>query len=266
MASEQRPQTAEINARLWGERAQDWAEIQEEGLRPVYVSVFDRVGLNRGTAYLDVGCGAGVAAQIAAERGARVTGLDATPNLLAIARARVPAGDFHLGDLEKLPFPDKQFDLVTGFNSFQYAGNPGGALGEARRVTKTGGHVLIKTWGDPDGMEFTSLLAALRPLQPPAPPGAPGPFALSNETALRAFAAAAGLEPLDVFDIQSPRRYSDLSIALRGLSSSGNAIRAIENSSEAAVNQAYTDALMPFRQTDGSYVIRTTFRCLLARA
>ena len=265
MITKQNPRTAETNARLWGAHAKDWAEIQEEGYRSVYIKAFDRVSIKPGTVYLDAGCGAGVAAQIAAERGARVTGLDATPNLLAIARRCVPNGDFQVGDLEQLPFPDKQFDLVTGFNSFQYAGNPEIALDEARRVSKTGAHVLIMVWGQPDGMEFTSLLAALRHLLPPSPPEAPGPFALSDEAALRAFATNAGLEPLDVFDINSPRRYPNLSVALRGLCSAANAIRAIENSSETAVNEAYTEALKPFRQSDGSYRIGATFRCLITR-
>jgi SAM-dependent methyltransferase len=207
-----------------------------------------------------------MAAQIAAGRGAQVSGLDAAPDLLAIARSRVPSGDFHVGDLESLPFPDKKFDLVTGFNSFQYAGNPEVALAEARRVTKSGAQVVIMTWGKPDGMEAASLVAALRPLVPAPPPGAPGPFALSDEAALRAFATSAGLEPLEVFDVDSPWQYPDLSTALRGLNSSGVAVRAVENSSEDAVNEAHSKALEPFRKSDGSYKIGATFRYLLARA
>jgi SAM-dependent methyltransferase len=266
MMTEQKPPTAEINARLWGAHANDWAEIQEEKCRPVYLAVFERAGLKPGTAYLDAGCGAGMAAQIAAGEGAQISGIDAAPNLLEIARRRVPGGEFHVGDLESLPFSDKKFDLVTGFNSFQYAGNPGVALGEAKRVAKSGAHVVIMTWGTPDGMEAASLVAALRPLLPPPPPGAPGPFALSDETALRAFATGAGLEPVKVFDVDSPWEYPDLSTALRGLNSSGVAVRAIENSSEDAVNEAHSKALAPFRQSDGSYKIGATFRCLLARA
>ena len=66
-------QTSEINTKLWA-RANDWPEIQ--GGRPAYLAVFDRVGLKSGTAYLDAGCGAGMAAQIAVERGAQVFGLE----------------------------------------------------------------------------------------------------------------------------------------------------------------------------------------------
>jgi SAM-dependent methyltransferase len=232
----------------------------------VYLAVFERVGLRSGAAYLDAGCGAGMAAQIAAERGARVSGLDAADNLLAIARTRVPDGDLRIGELESLPFPDHTFDLVTGFNSFQFAGNPTIALAEAKRVAKPCAYVVIMTWGKPDGMEAASLIAALRPLLPPPPPGAPGPFALSDEAALRAFASGAGLDPADVFDVDSPWQYANLATALRGLKSHGGAARAIENSSEEAVDSAHSQALAPFRQSDGSYRIGATFRCLLARA
>lgn len=266
MTAEQQPRTAETNRRPWGARAHDWADIQEGACRPVYLAVFERVGLRPGAAYLDAGCGAGMAAQIAAERGARVSGLDAADNLLAIARTRVPDADLRIGDLESLPFPDHTFDLVTGFNSFQFAGNPATALAEAKRVAKPGAHVVIMTWGKPDGMEATSLIAALRPLLPPPPPGAPGPFALSDEAALRAFASGAGLDPADVFDVDSPWQYANLATALRGLKSHGGAARAIEHSSEEAVDSAHAQALAPFRQADGSYRIGATFRCLLARA
>ncbi len=261
---QQKP-TSAVNGKFWGAAAADWAAIQEPTCRPVYTAVFDRLNLKPETNYLDVGCGAGLALQLAAERGAQVSGLDASQNLLAIARSRIPNGDLHLGELESLPFPDDSFDLVTGFNAFQYAANPGIALAEAKRVAKPGSHVVVVTWSNPEGMEAASLVAALRPLLP-SPPTGPGPFALSAEPALRAFAAAAALEPLDVFDVESPWHYADLSTALAGLRSSGVAARAIENSSAEAVDEAHTKALLPFRQSDESYRVGATFRCLVTRS
>ena len=109
-------------------------------------------------------------------------------------------------------------------------------------------------------------MGALKALVPPPPPGTPGPFALSDERALREFAAKAGLEPMEVVDIDSPFHYADLSTALRGLTSSGNAIRATELSSDDAVRKAYTATLEQFRQPDGSYRIGAAFRCLFTRA
>ena len=93
--------------------------------------------------------------------------------------------------------------------SFQYAANPVAALAEAQRVTKPGGTIVIMTWGNPEGMEAASLIAALRPLMPPPPPSAPGPFALSDKNALGKFAAAAKLTPVAVFDVDCPFVYPD---------------------------------------------------------
>lgn len=264
MNTQAKPRTADTNGRLWGRSARDWSELMEPLFRPVYATAFDRAELRDGAAYLDVGCGADLAAQAAAERGARVCGLDAAQDLLAVARVRVPAGEFHHGDLEQLPFAEHRFDLVSGFNSFQYAGNPVAALREARRVSRPGASVLIATWGQPDGMQAASLIAALRPLLPPPPAGAPGPFALSEEATLRAFAAEAGLAAGEVFDIDAPWHFANLATALRALKSSGVGSRAIEHAGEQAVDDAHAAALAPFRQADDSYLVSASFRCLLA--
>jgi SAM-dependent methyltransferase len=264
MTASLKPQTSQVNGKLWGARALDWAAIQEATVRPVYEAVLTRTKVGARTVYLDVGCGSGMAVQLAAARGATVSGIDAAEALVDVARSRVTQGDFHIGDLELLPFADGIFDVVTGFNAFQYAANPVIALKQAARVTKPGGAVVVMTWGSPEGMQAASVLGALRPLLPP-PPGAPGPFALSDETALRDFASAAGLTPEEVFDVDSPFLYADRATALRGLNSSGVAARAMENSSEQAVTEAHAKAIAEFRQSDGSYRISAWFRCLLAR-
>ena len=266
MAAENRARSGQVNGRLWGGRATDWANIQEAQCRPTYEVTFKRTGVGKNTAYCDVGCGAGMAAQIASGLGARVSGLDAAASLLEIAKKRVPTGNFHLGELEELPFADGSFDVVTGFNSFQYAANPKVALSEAKRITKNGGWVVIVTWGQPEGMEVASLVAALKPLLPPPPPGAPGPFALSDEAALRAFGNGVGLTPVDVTDVPCQWTYPDLATALRGLGSAGVAIKAMENTSEERVNAAHENALKPFKQPNGSFRMGATFRCLFARA
>jgi SAM-dependent methyltransferase len=264
VSTSQDKRTAESNGRLWGARARDWAEIQEGQFRPAYEAVFDWYGLQPGALYCDVGCGSGMAAELAAERGAKVSGIDAAENLLAIARNRVPAGEFVHGDLEALPYADASFDLVTGFNSFQYAADPVAALAEARRVAKPAGRVVVMTWGAPEGMEAAALVTALKPLLPPPPPGAPGPFALSDADALRGFAQRAGLVPLEVHDVQCVWRYATLDGALRGLGSSGVAVRAAELVGQTAVDRANAAALKPYRKRDGSFEISAAFRWLAA--
>jgi SAM-dependent methyltransferase len=257
--------SGERNGQLWSARAREWADLQEVQFRHAYETVFETVRLRADAAYCDLGCGSGLALQIAEGRGARVAGLDAAEALVRIARSRVPGGDLRIGDLEALPFPDDAFDLVTGFNSFQYATHPAGALSEARRVTRPDGRIVVMTWGPPEGMEAASLVAALKPLLPPPPPGAPGPFALSDAEALKALAVSAGLHPLEVNDVECVWQYHDLDAAVHAFGSAGVAVRAAEHSGQEAVDRAHAQALAAFRQADGSYRLRASFRWLAAR-
>lgn len=258
--------TAESNGRLWGARARDWAEVQEGQFAAGYDDVLARAGVGPGTRLLDAGCGAGMAAQRAAARGAVVAGIDAARPLLEIARERVPAGDFRVGDLEDLPFGDAGFDVVTGFNAFQFAGNPVRALAEARRVTVPGGIVAVMTWGRPEGMQAAAVVGALRPLLPAPPPGAPGPFALSDPDRLSAFAAQAGLTPRAVIEGDVLWTYPDEATALRGLCAAGVAIRAAELAGDAAVAAAYAAAIAPFRQPDGGFRIGARYLAVISAA
>jgi ubiquinone/menaquinone biosynthesis C-methylase UbiE len=84
------------------------------------------------TRLLDVGCGAGRFLQLAVERGASVAGIDATEPFIELARERVPDADLLVGEMEELPYPDEFFDVVTGFNAFQFAADPANALRERR--------------------------------------------------------------------------------------------------------------------------------------
>lgn len=259
-----RPLSGETNGRIWGLRAADWANIQEQQCAPAYHAVLKKGGVAAGTRLLDAGCGAGMALQLAADLGAHVSGFDASASLLDIARDRLPDASLTQGDLEELPFEDDAFDVITGFNSFQFAADPVAALSQARRVTKPGGRVFVMTWGEPAGMEAAALVAALKPLLPPPPPGAGGPFALSESGKLETLATLAGLTPIEVFDVEAPWRYRDLATAQKGLGSSGVAAKAAEISGQDALDEAHAAALAPFRQSDGSYRIGATFRVLMA--
>src|SRR4249919_746011 len=107
--------TAATESRLWGPGARDWSDYNEPMCTPFYQAVLDATGVGRGTALLDIGCGGGFALLLAARR-------DATPALLDIARERVPAAVLAVGDLEDpLPFEPGGSDVVTAFNSIQYA-------------------------------------------------------------------------------------------------------------------------------------------------
>jgi SAM-dependent methyltransferase len=249
---------------LWSARAADWAELLEPGMRPLYETGLAALGVDADTRLLDAGCGAGLALATASELGAAVSGLDAAPGLIAIARRRLPDVRIEHGDLEELPFPDRTFDAVTGFNSFQYAASPEAALREARRVLRPGGRLLAAVWAPPELCELAGYLAAVGSLLPPPPPGAPGPFALSGDGALAALMARAGLEPCETRDVLCRFDYASERDALRGLISAGPVVRALRHAGEEATREAVAESIAPFRRAGGSYRIDNAFRFTLA--
>jgi SAM-dependent methyltransferase len=252
-----------VAADPWGARARDWAEIEDENSRPLFEAVLDATRVGDGTRLLDVGCGSGLACAIAAARGAQVSGVDASPGLLEVARERVQEGDFRVGDMVSLPWGPDSFDAVTFINSFFFASDREAALREAARVARPRARIAVISWAAPDKVESTAYLAALQALLPPLP-GDIDPFI--EPAGLERLARHAGLDPEQVVDLDWPWEYPDLDTALRGLLSPGPSTLAIEASGEDAVRDALVKTLEPFRLTDGGYRLENTVHCLIAAA
>jgi ubiquinone/menaquinone biosynthesis C-methylase UbiE len=258
--------TARVQGELWGARVRDYADLTERAFRPVYAAVFDAAGVGPGTRLLDVGCGPGLAAQVAAHRGACVSGLDAAEASLAIARKRTPDGDFCAGEMEELPWPDDTFDVVTGFNSFQFAADPAIALGQVRRVTRPGGRVALVIWGGPDDCEITATAAALFALLPPAEPAADDPFAPGAPERIEALLEYAGLSPLASGHVDCPFEWPNLATAVRAYLSAGPFVAASRQVGVEPVRRAIVASLAPFRIGDGGYRQRNRLRYFIASA
>ncbi len=254
-----------VQGPLWSARARDWAEVQEPTALALYQDALFQLHLTPGLRVLDAGCGAGVFAALAYRAGARVTGCDAAPGLIAIARLCVPFGEFHEADLEQLPFADESFDVVTGFNSFQYAATPVLALHEAYRVLRQRGRLVMATWGRPEECDATAYLRAVASLLPPPPPGAPGPFALSPDGAMAELTRKAGFMMIAEFQASTLWDYPDESTALRGLLSAGPTVRAVHHVGEETVRQALAPVLAKFRRPSGRYQLRNVFRYVLVQ-
>lgn len=128
-------------------------------------------GIARGQSVLDVACGTGVVALTAAHLGAKVTGLDLTPELIARAKenARIAQleADWHEGDAEALPFEDSSFDVVVSQFGHMFAPRPDVAVREMLRVLKPGGVIAFSTW--PPEL-FTGRMFALAGKYGPPPP------------------------------------------------------------------------------------------------
>jgi SAM-dependent methyltransferase len=98
------------------------------------------VGEARGRAILDFGCGTGRLSEWLVRRGARVDGVDATPEMVAVAHRRVPQASFQTIDGQTLPFGDGRFDLVvTAYVLQYYVAGDGGIARELARVLRDDG-------------------------------------------------------------------------------------------------------------------------------
>ncbi|HWI09344.1 MAG TPA: class I SAM-dependent methyltransferase [Solirubrobacteraceae bacterium] len=258
-----------MQATLWSEHARDWADVMEGwngwGIA-LYRHVLERVEVASGTRVLDVGCGAGRFCRIAADRGARVAGIDATAAFVDIARERVRDGDFRIGDMQRLPWPDDRFDVVTGFNSFFIAPDMVAALREAGRVARPGASVATTVFGRPEKCQSTAMFRVLGRFSPErASTDDDGP-SLHEEGVLEEIAARAGLRPADAGYLEFVEEYPDLETMLRGVLAAPPFVRAARTAGRDAVAEAVAQAMAPLRGADGRYRVHEEARYLIALA
>ena len=248
----------------WGVRAVDWAATEEQQL-PTYETAISRLDLRPGSRVLEVGCGSGVFLRAAADHGAQVWGLDASPELLALARARVPEADLRQGDLQFLPYGDDAFEVVAGFNAFFFAADMVAALREAGRVAVPGGRVVVQVWGRHEHCSLDAIKPIVRPYFPGADPDAPPPPDLSQPGLLEGLAAAAGLTPGTAFDVSWPYVYADEDALARGLLAAGG-VGDAAGEREPELRAALIDVLAPYRGEDGGYVLENEWHVVVATA
>jgi SAM-dependent methyltransferase len=140
-----------------------------------------------GARVLDVACGTGVVALAAARTGARVTGLDLTPELLVRARenAAITGTEiaWHEGDAEALPFEDASFDVVVSQFGHMFAPRPEVATREMLRVLKPGGTIAFATW--PPDVYTGRVFALIGRYTPPPPPGVSPPTQWGSSDVVR---------------------------------------------------------------------------------
>jgi SAM-dependent methyltransferase len=177
--------------------AGDWDGFSRV-VAPVGAVVLDRVGIEPGQDLLDVGTGSGSTIAIpAAQRGARVVGLDVTPELLDHARRRAAEAGVEAewveGDAQELPFADASFDRVISTFGAMFAPDHARAAAELVRVCRPGGRIAMVTWAN-DGFagELFKLSGAFLP---PPPPGVQPPPLWGVDAHVNEVFGAAGVTP-----------------------------------------------------------------------
>jgi ubiquinone/menaquinone biosynthesis C-methylase UbiE len=132
--------------RAWEREAANWiAWVRRPGHDSYWYYGRSFLGLlpPPGGRTLDLGCGEGRVARDLAAIGHRVTGIDASPSLVAAARTEDPSGDYVHGDATALPFADDAFDLVVAYNSLMDIEDMPGAVRETARVLEEGGRFCL---------------------------------------------------------------------------------------------------------------------------
>ena len=212
--------------RGWGARATEWAYLFEPYARPANDLVLDELGVGAGTRYLDVACGSGLAASIAARRGASVSGIDAAAPLIDIAATRTPDGDFRFGDMFDLPFADGTFDAVTSFNGIW--SDCEDALREARRVLSADGQFAMTFWGSFDRMGLLPYFLAIIEHSPPSHRAATTSIGDTAGVA-ECMLSSTGFELQASGAVEVVNEWPDVDTAVRALAAAGPAIPAIES-------------------------------------
>jgi ubiquinone/menaquinone biosynthesis C-methylase UbiE len=256
--------TKEAQGKLWSVAPQYWSTYFEPFFIPIYKEVLRQLEPVNNSLLLDAGCGSGMFSHMAIANGAEVIGVDAAPGLLEVARERNPGNNFLEEDLESLPFASGSFDVVTGFNSFQYAGNFTNALAEAKRVLKEGGKLVIAIWDKPEKSDATTILKSIGSLLPPPPAGTPGPFALSEEGKIEQILQSLSLKLVHKATISCPFIYYSQTDGIKSFMGTGPAAAAMNHVNERIVQQIIAKALQPYHLTEELYHLENSFLLFVA--
>ena len=174
-----------------------------DSIHDMHVALVGALDPQPGDRWLDVGSGAGNLAELAAGGGAKVTGIDLSPRLVEVARARAEVRgyeiEYRVGDAESLDVADASFDKVTSSVGMIFAPDHDAVAHELARVTRPGGRLAFSAW-TPEGT-VGEMFKVFGAFQPPLPPGAGAPIAWGREDYVRDKLG-------DAFELSIERRFS----------------------------------------------------------
>jgi SAM-dependent methyltransferase len=155
-----------------------------ETITDLHRAVIEHLEPQPGQRLLDLACGTGAAAELAATTGAEVVGVDIAPALIEQAKERAAERgldtDYRVGDAEALELEDASFDFVTSTCGVMFAPDHEAVARELARVTKQDGRIALACWTPDSGL--ARMFEVMRPFQPaPPPPGVGNQFDWGRE-------------------------------------------------------------------------------------
>ena len=209
-----------------------------------------------GTRLLDIVCGSGFAASVAARRGAVVSGIDASERLVRIATAWTPGGSFQAGDMFALPFTDNSFDLATSFNGIWKGCEI--ALEEARRVLVPDGRLGITFWGRFEQLGLMPYFLKVIEFSPSSH-GTATTEQGDTQNVMEDMLNAAGFVAFERGTVNVVNEWPDTSTAVRALAAAGPSVPAIEAIGYEAFSEALREVIVPLCDRDVGVRITSEF-------
>jgi SAM-dependent methyltransferase len=240
----------------WSAVAGEWAELWGGFAEPARRVILAATGIAAGSRVLDIGCGSGEFLALIDQLGAIPVGIDPAPGMIALARARVPSGDIRLGSAEALPWPDASFEVVTAFNSLQFADDTLDALAEAARVAVPGGFIAIANWAERERNDFNVIDSAVARAagEEQRPDGY-----LRQPGGLEQLFADGGLEVVTSGIVEAPWEVPDNETLVRGM------LLGEDEAATVAGAPTVLEAARPFRTASGGYRLVNAFRYTVGR-
>jgi SAM-dependent methyltransferase len=219
----------------------------------------DRAGVRPDEHVLDVACGTGVVARLALERtgpGGTVAGLDASPQMIEVARSMSADVEWSCGDAHELPFPDRRFDVVLCQFGLMFFTDPQAGLAEMARVLRPGGRVAVAVWRplehNPSWRQFVEALD--RYAGPDAAAVMRAPFPAWTADHLRGLVGSAGFADVRVaLDVVMTRFSSPAELVRRQATASPLAgpLGALDEAGRDRLVSGFTEQMAPYLDDGG---------------
>jgi SAM-dependent methyltransferase len=152
-------------------------------LMPAAEDFVNSLGIEPGNKVLDVACGSGNLAVLAAQKGADVKGIDIVDDLVRQSKERAAENnlniEFTVGDAEDMPYSDNEFDFVITMFGAMFCPRPDVTAKELFRVCKPGGKVAMANWTQNAFAE--DFFGTIKRFAPPPPPGVSPPNQWGDE-------------------------------------------------------------------------------------